>query len=387
MKHLLLGLEIKNKLVVIFLLLSTMTVINAQNTSDSKFNLLIGTYTQPGKSEGIYVYEFNSETGNFAYKAKVVGIHNPSFLTVSADNKYVYAVNELGNGGGAVSAFSFDAASGRLKYLNSSSSGGDGPCYVAVDKVNKFVFVGNYGGGSLAAVPLKKDGSLGASIQSIRHNELNKMSSGKKSHVHATVLSATGDFLYVPDLGMDRIYIYEVDSGNANPLKAANPQYLEVTAGSGPRHYTFHPSNKFAYAIQELNGMVTGFDYDKGQLNPMQTVSLPSGNATGSPDAADIHISPDGLFLYGSLRGTINELVIYRIKEDGMLQYAGRQSTLGVGPRNFAIDPTGNFLLVGNSGSDEIVIFRRNLTTGLLSPTGKTIKIASAVCLKFVPVK
>ncbi len=354
---------------------------------DTSYNLLIGTYTKAGKSDGIYVYEFNSKTGKSSYRAEAVGIKNPSFLTVSEDSKHVYSVNEVGGGQGGVSAFSFDASTGQLDYLNSASSGGNGPCYISVDKENKYVFVGNYSGGSLAAVPINPDGSLGSSIQSIRHQGSSIGKDQDKSHVHASVLSDDNKFLYVPDLGTDKIHIYDVDVTKPNPLKPSNPEYVAVKAGGGPRHFTFHPNHKFAYSIQELTGAVTFFEYDNGNLKSMQSVELVSKDSNGPASAADIHISPDGKFLYGSLRGNINEVVIYAIDEKGMLSYAGRQSTLGKGPRNFAIDPTGNFLLVGNGGSDEIVIFKRNKTTGLLTPTGETIAIGSPVCLKFVPIK
>ncbi len=361
--------------------------IQGQNSSDNEFNLLIGTYTQPGNSDGIYVYKFNSETGEFSYRAEATGIKNPSFLTVSKDRKHVYSVSEVGDGEGGVSAFSFDASTGKLEFLNSASSGGDGPCYVSVDDKNKFVFVGNYGGGSLSAVPVNADGSLGDDIQSIQHKGSSILKNQTKPHVHAAVLSPDNTYLYVPDLGTDKVNIYKVDVTESTPLAPAEPTSANFEPGNGPRHFTFHPNGKFAYLIQEMTGNVEVFDYKKGKLNPKQSVSLPPQGYQGSIDAADIHISPDGKFLYGSLRGNIDEVVIYKIDKRGKLTYVGRQSTLGKNPRNFAIDPTGNFLLVGNGGSDEIVIFKRNQETGLLKTTGKTIKIGKPVCLKFVPIK
>jgi len=388
MTYLFLRLTQRRTISILCSLLCTIYMVKAQTlTDDTAYNLLIGTYTKVGKSDGIYVYEFNSETGKLSYRAEAAGIKNPSFLTVSEDRKHVYSVNEIGGGKGGVSAFSFDAGTGNLDYINSISSGGNGPCYISVDKANKYVFVGNYSGGSLAAVPIRPDGSLGASIQSIRHEGKSIAPEQQRSHVHASVLSEDNKFLYVPDLGTDKIHIYNVDVSNPNPLRPSDPAYVEVKPGSGPRHFTFHPNNKFAYSIQELMGIITFFEYDNGKLKTMQSVNSVSENSNGPADAADIHISPDGKFLYGSLRGNINELVIYAINEKGMLNYVGRQSTLGKGPRNFAIDPTGNFLLVGNGGSDEIVIFKRNKTTGLLTPTGETIMVGSPVCLKFAPIK
>jgi 6-phosphogluconolactonase len=361
--------------------------VQAQNSSSNIYHLLIGTYTSPGKSNGIYVYNFNSETGEFKYNTEVPGIKNPSFLDITKDRKHVYSVSEVGDGNGSVSAYAFDSSTGKLKYLNDVSSGGNGPCYVSVDDNNKFVFSGNYGGGSLSAIPINSDGTLGPDIQAIQHqgSSINK-GNQDRPHVHATVISPDNNYLFVPDLGTDKINIYKIDVTKSKPLTPATPAFASVKAGSGPRHFAFHPNGHFAYVIQEITGQVTLFDYKDGKIKSRQSVTLPPANFSGSIDAADIHISPDGKFLYGSLRGDINELVIYSIKKNGELTYVGRQSTLGKSPRNFAIDPTGNFLLVGNHRSDEIIIFKRDQKTGLLKATGNKIDIGSPVCLKFVTI-
>ena len=371
---------------ILLIILCLFSLAQGQTSSDEMYDLLVGTYTEPGKSEGIYVYTFNSETGDFSYQAEATGSKNPSFLTVSKDRKQVYSVSEVGDGNGSVSAYSFDASTGKLDFINSAPSGGDGPCYISVDDNNKYVFVGNYGGGSLSAIPLNADGSLGSDSQSIQHEGSSVHANQDKPHVHAAVLSEDNRYLFVPDLGTDKINIYHVDLTQTNPLTPAEPAFVAVKAGSGPRHFTFHPNGPWAYVIQELTGLVTVFDYQDGTLTAKQSVAMPSPGFSGAIDAADIHISPDGRFLYGSLRGDINELVIYGIDKHGELTYVGRQSTLGKTPRNFAIDPTGNFLLVGNSGSDQITIFKRDQKTGLLTPTGKNIPVGAPVCLQFVAI-
>lgn len=355
---------------------------NAQGTT---YNLLVGTYTRPGKSDGIYVYSFNGDTGEFKLKAEAPGIKNPSFLTVSGDRKFLYAVSEVGEG--MVTAYTFDASTGKLGLLNSVSSGGDGPCYVTVDGKNKFLYVGNYGGGTLSAIPIMADGSLGANIQTIVYEGKGVKSNQDKSHVHAAVLSPDDRYLFVPDLGTDKVYIYNIDPSKSQPLTPAAPAFTSVEAGNGPRHFAFHPNGKSAYLIQEMTGIVTAYDYKQGKLTEKQHITLPKAGASGRIDAADIHVSHDGKFLYGSLRGDQNEIVIYSIDKKGVLKYAGRQDALIKQPRNFAIDPTDNYLLVGNQASDEILIFKRDRKTGLLSDSGKRISIGAPVCLQFVAVQ
>jgi 6-phosphogluconolactonase len=222
--------------------------------------------------------------------------------------------------------------------------------------------------------------------QLIKHegSSINK-SRQQSPHVHSTVLSPDNKYLMTPDLGTDKVYIYNFDRTNtANPLTPSVPAFVNVKAGSGPRHLVFHPNKKFAYLIHEMEGMITVFDYKNGKLTEKQTITMLPAGFSGRIGAADIHISPDGRFLYGSNRDDANEIVIYSIKKDGTLTYTGRQSTLGKSPRNFVIDPTGNFLLVANQNSDNILIFRRDKKTGLLTPLDKNIQIGAPVCLKFV---
>lgn len=370
------------KTLLAFLLIVVSGVFSYGQSKDKKFNLLVGTYTQPGKSEGIYVYQFDPSTGESKLKSVAKGVKNPSFLTVSKNNKYVYAVTEASEG--AVNAYAFDAATGELKLLNSAPSGGGGPCYVSVDDKNKFVYVGNYGGGSLAAIAVQKDGSLNPTIQKIAHEGKGPKSNQDKPHVHAAVLAKGDKFLLVPDLGTDKVNVYKIDASKAEPLSPASPPFASVDGGNGPRHLAFDNSGKTVYLIQEMTGVITAFNFDNGTLTSKQSVTLPVAGAQGRVDAADIHLSPDGKFLYGSLRGDMNEIVIYALDRTGLMTYVGRQSCLGKTPRNFSIDPTGNYLLVANQNSDDIIVFKRDQKTGLIKPTGGKISIGAPVCLKFV---
>lgn len=358
----------------------------AQTSDDQNFYLVVGTYTNDQKTNGIHVYTFDAASGDFQERSKTVDINNPSFLVISKDKKNLYAVSEGGQGKG-ISAFAFDMASGKLTFLNSTAAGGSGPCYINVDDKKQTVFTGNYGGGSLSATRLKSDGSLSEDMQVIQHvgSSANK-SRQDKPHVHAVVLSPDNKFLLVPDLGTDKVNVYRYDPKGSQPLSPATPPFATVSPGGGPRHLTFHPNGKHAYLILEMEGAIAAFDYKNGKLEATQTITMLTPDFTGKVGAADIHVSPDGKFLYGSNRGDANEIVIYSIDKNGKLAYAGRQGAGVNTPRNFAIDPTGNFLLVANQNGNDIVIFRRDKKSGMLTPTGKGIQVDKPVCLKFVPI-
>jgi 6-phosphogluconolactonase len=365
------------------IILCTFGIAYGQSVRNVRYNLLIGTYSTPTSKDGILVYEFNTLSGDFIYRSKTKDIENPSYLDITKDGRFVYSVNEVKTGG--VSAFTFNPSNGELTFINRVSSGGDGPCYVTVDDKNKFVFAGNYGSGSLCAIPLKQDGSLGNEIQIIKQEPADSEKERQSgSHVHSTVLSPDNRFLFTPNLGTDKINIYSFNNKNtAEPLSPLDPSFISVKPGTGPRHFTFHPGGKYAYLILEKGCLITAFSYNNGELTEIQSVTMLSLDFSGKVGAADIHISSDGKYLYSSNRGDANEIVIYSIGQDGKLTYKGRQSTLGKTPRNFIIDPSGNFLLVANQGSNEVAIFKRDQKTGLLSPTDKIIRVERPVCLKF----
>lgn len=345
------------------------------------YNLLIGSYTRSADDDGIYVYSFNSQTGDFSLKSKTSGEHNPSFLDVSRDGKYVYAINETREG--KISSFLFNPVSGELKFVNRVGTGGS-PCYVTVDDKNKCVFAGNYGGGSLVAVPLNSDGSLSDKSQFIQQEAVTVVNGRARTNLHSTVLSPDNKYLLTANLGTDRISVYNFNpAATSDPLTPAEPAYASLKQGSGPRHIAFHPNEKYVYVITELSGEVVAFDFKKGKLTEKQVISLVPADFKGRVDAADIHVSPDGKFLYGTTRNEVNTIVTYSIDKSGKLTHVDTQSVLGVHPRNFAIDPTGNFVLVANQNTDNVIIFKRDKSTGKLTPTGKKIELSRPVCLKF----
>ena len=360
----------------------------AQNKPGKVYDLLIGTYTT-GKSQGIYVYRFYTGTGKVTYQNKVTGVNNPSYLAVSHNRKFVYSVNEIGSERtGIVSSFSFDAISGKLLFINEQPSNGGGPCYISVDKANKNVFVANYGGGSLSVLPVKTDGSLGEPSQTIQDEGSGPdKSRQEKPHVHTAVLSPDEKFVLYTDLGTDKLNITKYNPGAAKPLTPADPASVSVTGGYGPRHIAFTPNGKYIYLIQEMGGAINTYRYNDGQLKQLESQTILPDGFSGSIGAADIHISPDGKFLYSTNRGTANEIEVFAInREDGKLTFIERTSSLGKTPRNFVIDPTGNFLLVANQNSDDVYVFKINKITGKLTYTNNKIEVGNPSCLKFAAI-
>lgn len=363
-------------------------ILWAQKQHSPKFyHLLIGTYTNDG-SKGIYVYKFNDKTAGTSYE-QVAKTSDPSFLAISANKKYIYAVNESHRStGDSVTAFKFDNHSGKLIYLNQLATYGNDPCYVTVDRKNKNLFVANYSSGSLTAFSLKANGSLGDTLQTIQHTGGSVDTSRQKTaHVHAVILSPDEKYLLADDLGTDKVYEYNYQPNKKQPLTPAAQPTVAVKAGNGPRHLVFSANTKHAYLIQEMGAKITVFNYAGGKLATAQTVEM-EPDFKGQNGAADIHLSPNGKFLYTSNRGSANDLVVFKVNPtSGKLSFVQRQSCLGKGPRNFAIDPAGNFLLVANQVSNDIFTFKINKTTGKLTQTGAKLEISHPVCLKFVAIK
>ena len=380
------------KSILIFLFLSLTLSLSLCSQKTKEQFLVIGTYTSE-TSDGIYVYKFNTETGenSFVSSAKT---SNPSYLAISPDKKFVYAVNENADSTrftvtGHVAAFSFDKSTGKLNFINKQESGGKHPCYVSIDKTGKWVIVGNYSSGSLSVLPVKSNGSLDSATQVIQHEGSSVNSERQEGpHVHATVLNKNNKTLYVPDLGLDKVMLYTLDN-KTGKLKEFSTPFVMTEPGAGPRHIDIHPNGKYAYLMEEMTGAVSVYKIENdGYLSLLQNISGLPRDFTGVVGSADIHVSPDGKFLYCSNRGESNTIGIFSINQsNGQLLWVGHHSTLGKTPRNFNFDPTGNFLLVANQNSDEIVIFKRDNKTGLLTDTGKRIHVSKPVCLKWISVE
>ena len=348
----------------------------------------VGTYTS-GKSKGIYLYSLNLTSGELKYVATTEGVKDPSFVAVAPSQRYLYAVNEVeefgGKKSGALSSFAIDRRTGNLKLMNQQPSLGGAPCYLFVDRGGRFVLVANYVGGNVAVLPIRSDGSLGEATD-LKQDLGSSINAERQEgpHAHCVVLDAANRFAYACDLGTDKIMIFRFDSRRGKLIPNKTP-WVQIKPGGGPRHLTFHPGGKYAYVINELYATVTAFAQDPGQgnLKELQTIRTLPADFTGENTSADIHVSPDGRFLYCSNRGH-DSIAAFRIDpRSGKLTFIAYQSSGGKAPRNFAIDPTGAFVLVANQKSDNIVTYRRDTKTGQLSATGHVAEVPSPVCLKF----
>ena len=350
-----------------------------------------GTYTG-AKSKGIYVSRM-SDDGKLSAPELVAETASPSYLAVHPNNKFLYAVGEVANFGGkkagAVSAFAIDSKTGKLTALNQQSSGGDGPCHLALDEKGRCVLVANYGGGSVQALPVKKDGSLGEPGSFIQHegSSLNK-SRQSSPHGHAILVDPSQKFAVACDLGLDKVLIYKLDPATAK-LTPNDPAFGTLAPGSGPRHIAFHPNEKFAYVINEMNCTMTAFSWDskRGALKEIHTISTLPGELQRGYSTAEVYVHPSGKFVYGSNRGQDTIAVFACDEKSGRLTPVEHQSTQGKTPRHFGIDPKGKFLLAENQGSDTVVVFRIDAKTGKLTPTGEKIGVGAPVCAVFVPAR
>jgi len=292
-----------------------------------------------------------------------------------------------GKKAGSVSAFSIDRATGRLDLLNQVSSGGPGPCHLVLDATGKWVLVANYGGGSVALLPIQGNGALGEAVSFHQHqgSSLNPQRQ-EGPHAHGVTLDAANRVAIVPDLGLDRLMIYRLDAVNGR-LTPNDPPHAAVKPGSGPRHLAFAPDYKHAYGINELSSTITVYAYDSagGSLAEVQTLSTLPDGFDGDNSTAEIEVHPTGKFVYGSNRGHDSIAVFARDLQRGTLERVANVPTQGKAPRNFAIDPTGAWLWAANQGSDNLVLFRIDPERGLLQPAGVTVDIGSPVCVQYVP--
>jgi len=356
----------------------------------AEYFVYLGTYTSgQSTSKGIYVARFDTATGALSAPELAAEARNPSFLALHPNGRFLYAVGELGGAqGGALSAYAIEAGTGRLKPINQVSSRGSSPCHLAVDKTGRYVIVVNYGSGSVAAYALKEDGSLGESTAFIQHagSSVNpKRQQGP--HAHSVNISPDNRFAVVADLGLDQVLVYRFDASKGS-LEANQPPYAKVAPGSGPRHFAFHPSGRYAYVINELASTVTAFRWDarQGALTEIQTISTLPAEFKGENYTAEVVVHPNGRFLYGSNRGH-DSIAVFAIDKQGKLALVEVAPSGGQMPRNFALAPGGQWLLAANQRSNNVVVFRVDASTGRLKPSGTEIKVGAPVCVRFLPAR
>jgi len=358
-------------------------------TTDFVSLVYVGTYTAKG-SAGIYVYRLDALSGALEMAAPPATARNPSFLAVAPSKQHLYAVAEVdefeGHPGGGVYAFAINHQSGELTMLNRQPTHGRAPCHLCVDASGRYLLVANYTSGTVTLLPIQADGSLGAALQIVRHQGSGPNARRQEGpHAHSVTIDPSNRFAFVCDLGIDKVMAYRLDLDNGR-LLPHSPPWTETNPGAGPRHLAFHPSFKFAYVVNELDSTVTTYVYNQsaGILTAVHTVATLPEHFQAANTCADVHVLPNGRFLYASNRGH-DSIAIFAIDPStGTLTPRGHVSSGGKTPRNFAIDPTGTYLLAANQDSDNVVVFRIDGETGWLAPTGHEIAVSMPVCVKML---
>jgi len=354
---------------ILWFVIIVIMLVSCKTSKETTF-LLVGSYTDKKPGKGISIYEFNNKTGEAALKFQIDSIINSSYLRLSPNGKFLYAVMESQMPHhGKVAAFRIDSLQGKISLLNMQNCGGKNPVHLEIDKTGKYLINSNYTDPTLSLFKIKSDGSLNENSQTITFHG-NSIIEGKQDtpHIHSSTFSPKGNYLFVHDLGTDKIRKFYAGENKNGDLSLQRDNPLDVKPGSGPRHFSFHPNGKYGYSIAELSGKVTAYKLEKDSLEFLEDyqANLKTQDIYRS---ADIHISPDGRFLYVSNRGLEeNTIAIFSINLlDGKLKLVDHESSFGEHPRSFIIDPSGKFLLVANQFSDNIVVFRRNIKTGKLS--------------------
>jgi 6-phosphogluconolactonase len=365
-------------------------------TPNQKFLVFVGTYTDKTDSKGIYAYEFDATAGKLTPKGLAAESSNPSWVVIHPNGKWAYAANESGKQS-AISAFSIDAKSAKLTLLNKLPAAGEDPCYLSIDKSGKYLFVANYTSGNVVVFPILPDGKLGEHTSLVK--DAGTLGPNKERqeapHAHWVSSSFHNRYVYVADLGLDRVIFYDFDPNKGtlalhSPSENSFPQKgLELAPGAGPRHAALvrnDSRNQFIYVIGELDSTVTVFGEEKGGMfGPLQKIPALSPGYSGRNDAAEIALHPSGKWLFASNRGHDSIAVFSVDSATGKLERTGDYPTGGKEPRHFAIDPTGRFLLAENQNSNSIVVFRIDPATGALSQVSITEGVPSPVCLVFYP--
>ncbi|HZZ80461.1 MAG TPA: lactonase family protein [Gemmataceae bacterium] len=339
-----------------------------------------------GTGKDIYFTDLDLKDGSMTKATKAAEVANPSFIAIHPNKKFLYSVSEVNKG--SIVAFSIDASSGALKQLNAQSAGGSGPCHLVVDHTGKAVLAANYGSGSCTSIPIKSDGSLDTPASVHQHKGKSKLPNQQGPHAHSINLDKANKFAFCADLGLDKVLVYrfDVETGKLTPN---DPPAFDTPIASGPRHFAFHPNGKLAFINGEMSMTVIVCDYDaeKGVLTKKQVIStLPKDETRKNGSTAEIVVHPSGKFVYVSNRDPYNSIAIFSLNQKtGKLTAVGHEARGVKTPRNFAIEPTGQYMLVANQSGKSVMSFRIDQKTGELTPTGSSIEVGSPVCVRFMP--
>jgi 6-phosphogluconolactonase len=363
--------------------------------SPEKLWLFVGTYTRKeghvdGQADGLLWYELDTTMREIKLIDTYTDIVNPSYITIHPEGRYIYAVSETAGDEnmphGEVFTLKINTSAKKLELVNKVSSEGDYPCYITTDKDGESVMVANYGAGNIAFYPINEDGALDSATSIMKHTGQGPHERQASPHAHMVLPGPENDYILAVDLGTDEIYSYPVDY----QMQMLTKQQVAgaTLPGAGPRHITFHPLRKYAYVVNELNGTVEVFHYHDalGTLERLQSISTVEEGQNGNEAAcADIHMSPDGRYLYASNRGDFNNIVTFKVDQrTGRLEQMGHISTNGKTPRNFVVSDDGTFVLAANQDSNNIAYFLRNNETGELTDTGVSLAVPTPVCLKLM---
>jgi 6-phosphogluconolactonase len=369
--------------------LAAVSLMTTPTPAPAKDPLVFVTAFAPGDKGGIHAYELDTAAGKLKPLHQTAGVENPFFLALSPGGKFLYSIHAKQFGGKEneqVAAYAVAGRAGDLRLLNRQSAEGTAACYLDVDKTGKALLVANYSSGSVAALAIKTDGSLGEPTSFIRHkgSSVNPQRQ-KEPHAHCIVVSPDNKYAFAADLGTDQVLCYKLDPATAR-LTANSPPFARSPAGAGPRHLTFHPDGKRAYVINELLNSVTVFEYDaaSGTLTPKQTISTLPDDFKGTSYCADVKVTPDGRFLYGTNRGH-DSIAAYRVGEDGRLSLIAVEPSLGKGPQNLAITPDGRWLLCANMPGNNLAVFGIDPRTGRLKAAGVPTSQTSPSCIMLLP--
>lgn len=382
----------KSRLAIAALLFTVVVARDGRAAAGTTF-VYFGTYTGPKTgSQGIYVSSFDPATGRLLEPKLAAESENPSFLALHPTRPLLYAVNEVstfeGAPAGSVSAFAIDPATGLLRALNRVSSKGGGPCHLAVDRAGKRVFVANYGGGSVASLPIAKDGRLEPATGFAQHTGTGADPKRQKGpHAHMIEADPKGRLVLAADLGLDKVLLYRLDA-KTGALAPADPPHLSTAPGAGPRHFAFSPDGRDLYVFNEILMTITRYAHERGRFTEKETVSsLAAGASPGEGDSgAEIVVHPSGRFVYASNRGVDQLAVFARDAATGRLTVVEHVPSGGKTPRSFAIDPSGRWLVAVHqrSESGQAVVFRIDPASGRLSATGQTVQVGAPVSVAFL---